>query len=229
MMARRLRLDKDFDVVAPGKDHYVCLEFSKRFIEGKNLLNVGSWIGNYERLIESFPQKLTSLEVEKEALEVAREAGIKSRLVHGSILSAPFPDESFEVVTMWAVLEHLPEGTESVALAEIGRVLKKGGCLFLSTPNYHWLNNILDPAYFLVGHRHYRKKDLVSLLVENGFRVEKLEIKGGIISSLSGIMFYVFKYLFRRKIPEMAWLREVCVKECRKKGYADFYVRAVKV
>ena len=228
-MARRLKLDKDFDVVAPGKDHYVCLEFSKRFIEGKNLSNVGSWIGNYERLIESFPQKLTSLEVEKEALEVAREAGIKSRLVHGSILSAPFPDEGFEVVTMWAVLEHLPEGTENTALSEINRILKTGGHFFLSTPNYHWLNNILDPAYFLVGHRHYRKENLVVMLAKNGFRVERLEVKGGVISSLSGIMLYVFKYLFRKRMPEMARLREVCVKECRKRGYADFYVRAVKV
>lgn len=228
-MVRRLKLNKDVDVVAPGKDHYVCLEFSKSFIVGKDLLNVGSWIGNYERLIESFPRKLTSLEVEKEALEVAREAGIKSRLVHGSILSAPFPDGSFDVVTMWAVLEHLPEGTENTALSEINRVLKKGGRLFLSTPNYHWLNNILDPAYFLVNHRHYREPVLASLLEDNGFKVEKLEVKGGIISSLSGIMFYVFKYLFRRKMPEMVWLREVCVKECRKRGYADFYVRAVKV
>lgn len=228
-MARRLKLDKDVDVVAPGKDHYVCLEFSKSFIVGKDLLNVGSWIGNYERLAESFPQQLTSLDVEEKALEVAREAGIKSQLVHGSILSTPFPDESFDVVTMWAVLEHLPEGTENTALSEINRVLKEGGYLFFSTPNYHWLNNILDPAYFLVGHRHYKKEDLISMLAKSGFRVEKLEVKGGIISSLSGIMFYVFKYLFRRRMPEMVWLREVCVKECRKKGYADFYVRAVKV
>ncbi len=45
----------------------------------------------------------------------------------------PLPTGTFDVVTMWEVLEHLPDPRS--ALAEIRRLLKPRGKLLLSTPN----------------------------------------------------------------------------------------------
>lgn len=45
----------------------------------------------------------------------------------------PFPDESFDVVTMVAVLEHLAKPAQMIG--EIERVLKKGGRLVITVPS----------------------------------------------------------------------------------------------
>ena len=45
----------------------------------------------------------------------------------------PFESNSFDVVYMASVLEHIPTGNDELALIEAGRVLKKGGLLVLTT------------------------------------------------------------------------------------------------
>jgi len=51
----------------------------------------------------------------------------------GTLESKQFPDAAFDVVTLWEVIEHLPD--PRVTLAEIRRVLRPGGRLVLSTPD----------------------------------------------------------------------------------------------
>lgn len=46
----------------------------------------------------------------------------------------PFKDDSFDAVTMLAVLEHLPPRSVPDLIADIHRVLKPGGVLLLTTP-----------------------------------------------------------------------------------------------
>ncbi|KAA0023838.1 class I SAM-dependent methyltransferase [Antrihabitans cavernicola] len=57
------------------------------------------------------------------------------RLVAGSVLDVPFPDNSFDVVFYHHVIEHV---TDPVGcLRELGRVLRPGGLIYLGTPNRH--------------------------------------------------------------------------------------------
>lgn len=53
---------------------------------------------------------------------------------HGSGLDLPFPDGSFDAVTFWNFLEHVPD--YRLALKEAARVLRPGGRLFALAPNY---------------------------------------------------------------------------------------------
>jgi SAM-dependent methyltransferase len=46
----------------------------------------------------------------------------------------PFPDNSFDVVASYQVLEHVHDPARVVA--EVARVLKRGGLFHFSTPNY---------------------------------------------------------------------------------------------
>lgn len=89
----------------------------------------------------------------------------------------PFADNSFDCVTMMAVLEHLNSRQET--LNEICRVLKPGGILLMTVPT--WANKpVLEfLAYKLKivssegvrDHKTYFwKKDLVPLLEKAGFK-----------------------------------------------------------
>jgi len=58
------------------------------------------------------------------------------RFVCGDATNLDFPDRSFDAVTMFDVIEHIPDDRR--ALAEAFRVLRPGGYLLLSTPNENW-------------------------------------------------------------------------------------------
>jgi len=62
--------------------------------------------------------------------------GPRMRFVCADATSLPFPDASVDAVTMFDVLEHIPDDT--AAIAEAWRVLKPGGELLITTPNESW-------------------------------------------------------------------------------------------
>ena len=55
----------------------------------------------------------------------------------------PFYDEFCDVVTMLAVIEHISPNNLSKVIAELYRVLKRGGLLIITTPS-HWTGFILN-------------------------------------------------------------------------------------
>jgi SAM-dependent methyltransferase len=60
----------------------------------------------------------------------------------------PFPDERFEVVHAYDVIEHLNDVI--AAVGEIRRVLKPGGVAHITVPHFSCSNAFTDPT-----HRHY--------------------------------------------------------------------------
>ncbi|WP_017304602.1 class I SAM-dependent methyltransferase [Spirulina subsalsa] len=99
---------------------------------------------------------------------------LKLRLDH----QLPFPDQSFEIVTMLAVLEHIEH--EQAILQEIHRVLVPNGKLILTVPSL-WAQPILEfLAYRLKlvseaeirDHKRYynRQKLKQSLVIQAGFQ-----------------------------------------------------------
>lgn len=63
-----------------------------------------------------------------------REKGFKCTKVDGANL--PFEDNSFDAVVFFEVIEHVPEEEVETLIKEIGKVLKPGGVVLGSTPNY---------------------------------------------------------------------------------------------
>ena len=101
--------------------------------------------------------------------------------LHGEGL--PFADDTFDVVTMLELIEHLPQSQGVALLREVRRVLRSGGCLILTTPNYAslWpllecLVNRLSPVSYADQHiTHYDGPFLRRLLVRCGYRVAVLD------------------------------------------------------
>ena len=65
-------------------------------------------------------------------------------LVGGSIYDIPFADRSFDLVTCKVVMEHLDEPARAVA--EIARVLVRGGALIINPPNLWNYGRVLANA-----------------------------------------------------------------------------------
>lgn len=66
----------------------------------------------------------------------------------------PYPDASFDVVTLVEVIEHLEN--HRAALTEVARVLKPGGILVLTTPNVMRIKSRLH--FFLTGYHKVRRR-----------------------------------------------------------------------
>jgi ubiquinone/menaquinone biosynthesis C-methylase UbiE len=112
------------------------------FFEGGELLDIGC---AYGFLLERFQGKgsLYGHDVSAHAIEVA-----KTRLPNAlfSVGNAgerlPFGDESFNGVMMTDVIEHLTRADQEQALAEMTRILRPGGTLYITTPNHNWVRKL---------------------------------------------------------------------------------------
>jgi SAM-dependent methyltransferase len=73
------------------------------------------------------------------AVRACRDRGLEAHQIELGAAPLPFPDDSFDLVFMTEVLEHLVKPDQ--AIADVRRVLKLGGHLVLSTPNLACLPN----------------------------------------------------------------------------------------
>ncbi len=137
----------------------------------------------------------------------------------------PITEKTFETVFFTDVLEHLPANTEKNALLEICRILKPSGMLILSTPTAVWIYTVLDPAKYLMGHRHYKVPWIEELLKECGFEIEACFTRGGWWQTLWILAYGFLTYALNIPIPE--YLEKKVDEEYQKKtpidkGYSIF-------
>jgi 2-polyprenyl-3-methyl-5-hydroxy-6-metoxy-1,4-benzoquinol methylase len=92
-----------------------------------------------------------------------------------------FGGESFNAVTLWYVIEHFEYAKE--VLAEIRRILKRGGVLAFSTPSFNGISKRKSRIGFLENSPadHYTiwtPSSVRSILARFGFSVKKIVITG---------------------------------------------------
>jgi 2-polyprenyl-3-methyl-5-hydroxy-6-metoxy-1,4-benzoquinol methylase len=110
----------------------ICRTVERVQREGQ-LLDVGCATGNFlERMRRRGNWRVCGVEVNEEAARYARDRfGLD--VFSGELGAAGYAEHSFDVVTLWNVLEHLHSPVET--LREIGQLLKEDGVLILSVPN----------------------------------------------------------------------------------------------
>ncbi|HEV8549170.1 MAG TPA: class I SAM-dependent methyltransferase [Polyangiaceae bacterium] len=142
--------------------------------EGDPLLEVGCGTGSLVRRFSARGVRMVGLDARPEGLDRARAdlgaAGAPgTEFVLGDVHDLPFAARSFAGALALDVLEHVDD---TRALAELARVLRPRGWLFVTVPALPFLWSRRDE---LAGHlRRYTRRSLGHALEDAGFRVECL-------------------------------------------------------
>ena len=99
------------------------------------ILEVGGGQSGLTSLL--YPQaKITNIDFNSEYAKAPCNQQEKVSFVCGDATDLPFADASFDAVTMFDLLEHVPDDRK--AISEALRVLRPQGFLLISTPNENW-------------------------------------------------------------------------------------------
>jgi ubiquinone/menaquinone biosynthesis C-methylase UbiE len=169
------------------RDLVVSLIQEFKTVTRPKILDIGCGAG---KNIETFASLGESwgIDVSAEAIKFCK----KRRLVNvklGSAYKLPFPDNSFDVITLLDVLEHVDEDK---ALSEIHRVLRPEGILVINVPAFSFLWSRWDVVLHHL--RRYSRSSLKSCLKRNQFNVA---------SSSYVFSFLVLPILIVRKIKSL--------------------------
>ncbi len=112
------------------------------------ILDVGCGIPHFLSLARGNGWDISGTEISKFACRYAAEE-MSIEVFHGPLENARFADNSFDVVTIWHVLEHVPDPIAT--FREIHRILRPSGLLVAAVPNLD--NHFMRVAYRLIkGH-----------------------------------------------------------------------------
>lgn len=100
-------------------------------LEGKRILDVGCGIGTYVRKFRQFSDEVFGVDVDPEKVEKASLSLPNISLSPAETL--PFEDNSFDMVLLHEVIEHVDDDMKSIQ--EAFRVLRPGGRLVIYAPN----------------------------------------------------------------------------------------------
>jgi ubiquinone/menaquinone biosynthesis C-methylase UbiE len=110
---------------------------------GLSVLDIGSAWGFNVMALNLMGCRVTGMDLVVDQFEVgrriARENDVAFDVVGADAARLPFPDASFDVVTMVETFEHVFVEDRPLVMSECRRVLRSGGRFVLSTPNYHSL------------------------------------------------------------------------------------------
>jgi SAM-dependent methyltransferase len=113
----------------------------QQYKEKGELLDVGSGFGFFLSEMKNRGWDVTGIEISQKAMDYARD--VLGLTIHpGPLEKANFPDNYFDAVTGFYVIEHLPY--PMVFLRECHRILKPGGLLLLRYPHTTPIKNLLQ-------------------------------------------------------------------------------------
>lgn len=140
------------------------------------MLDVGCSTGVFLAEAQRSGWIVTGLEASAWAAERA-EARLGAPVVRGLIEDGNFSPGSFDVVTLWDVLEHLPE--PGVAIQRVGTWLTPGGVLVLNIPNSASLvARLLGKRWMLLLREHlwyFSPNTITAFLASRGFTVQLVQ------------------------------------------------------
>ncbi len=145
----------------------------KKYKSKISILDFGCGTGGFLRACQRQGWQISGVEPSEKARHYAKEltgASIERDL-------APFQRRQFDVISLWHVLEHVPDLRKKVA--EIKAVLKDDGIIFIAVPN-HESNDALRYQAYWAGYDvprhlwHFTKTTMTALLTAEGFKMRAI-------------------------------------------------------
>lgn len=147
---------------------------AERFRDGGALLDVGCGTGRFLEVMRGTGRwQVTGVEVHPGAVEHCRQQ-LGLVMYQGDLSTLDLPSQTWDAVTMWEVLEHVPD--PMAALVTVARILKPDGVLLLSTPDADaWQAALWGEWWYgweVPRHRHlFTASTLGTMLARCGLRV----------------------------------------------------------
>lgn len=134
-----------------------------QYKKGGDLLDIGSAMGFYLDYFKNHGWKVHGVEISEYAAKYAQnQLGIKDIFI-GDINQASYASGSFDVITLWLILEHLVNPLET--LKRIHDWLKKDGIIGLKVPTISGITGKLRPAFWF---RKFHPQDhMVAFTIES--------------------------------------------------------------
>jgi SAM-dependent methyltransferase len=122
-----------------------------------SLLDVGAGIGQFLHLAQPHFREVAGIEISASAIDIAQKKyGL--RLIRGEIQAIDFSGKQFDNITIFHVLEHVPN--PKLVVERCAQLLNKGGTLVIAVPNE--LQSLRMKARKLLGRMGVRKFQKIS-------------------------------------------------------------------
>lgn len=144
-------------------------------LHGKRLLDIGCGTGDFLRIAQQNNWDVLGIEPNVRARSIANEK--TKNVVFKTEKLAKLKPSSFDVITLWHVLEHLPNYKEHFLIFK--KLLKPNGILIIAVPNYKshdakYYQNFWA-AYDVPRHLwHFSKTSISKLADQNTMKVLKI-------------------------------------------------------
>lgn len=146
--------------------------------DGRRLLDVGCHVGVFVEIAARHGWDAWGVEPSRWAATLAQQAGLQ--VVEGTLATAGFEEDTFDVITMWDVIEHVERPSAEVRQAF--RLLKSGGMLAVHTMDIDSLFARLMGRrwpWLMEMHIYYFSRRTLAMLLERaGFRVISVQPQG---------------------------------------------------
>ena len=159
------------------------------------LLDYGCGGGSFLLQMRQLGWQVAGMDMSDHAVDECR--GQELAVFQGDDPTKRFESGAFDVVTMWHVLEHVPDPNRT--LNQIHQVLTPAGRIVIAVPNigswlFKWLGKNWYPLDLPRHFNHFDKSTIGNILEKNGFKVTRiLGQRHGQVTQRS------MKYLLREK------------------------------
>jgi SAM-dependent methyltransferase len=138
------------------------------FPKGISLLDIGSGGGEFLYLMTKQGLKATGVEPNTGYAEYSRQT-LGLNVLVGFAQDLDLKEESFDVITIWHVLEHLEDPAD--VLKHLAKLLKANGKIVIEVPNIESIAQAPKSTFHLAHLYNFSKHTLSAILAKNGFKV----------------------------------------------------------
>jgi len=137
--------------------------------ENRQILDIGCSIGTTTIALKKYG-RVIGIDYSQPDISFCKKLNKIQYILNTKATYLPFKDESFELITLFQVIEHIEDDQQVVK--EAGRVCKRGGYILLVTSSYNFLWSCHDE---ITEHkRRYYKSQIKTLVKNAGFCIRRL-------------------------------------------------------